>query len=199
MKKRSDFDDVLLTHIACLSPAAATDARARAEYPPLLPLVRVLPRLIDLTDADRLQAINDQWRRLPPVTLDEDTKTMTVDEFWHHLSTLEDFGARRVFRELGEFSLDALGFPHSNASCERVFSKVNLIKTKPRNRLITDTLNGLMHTSECVKMAGGCANFKTTTTMLRSMTTSNLYCKRTAPAQQDAADLGSDAELELEL
>lgn len=124
---------------------------------------------------------------------------MTVDEFWHHLATLEDFGARRVFRELGEFALDALLFPHSNASCERVFSKVNLIKTKPRNQLITDTLNGLMHTSECVKMAGGCVNFKPTTMMLRSMTTSALYRKRTAPAQQDAADSDSDSELEIEL
>ncbi|MEQ2252193.1 hypothetical protein ILYODFUR_019235 [Ilyodon furcidens] len=77
---------------------------------------------------------------------------MTVGEFWHHLSTLEDFGARRLFRKLGEFALDALVVPHSNASCEHVFSKVNLIKTKPRNRL--GTLNGLKHTSECVKMAG---------------------------------------------
>lgn len=97
----------------------------------LFPLMRVLPRLIDSTDADRLQAVDDQWRRLPLVTLNEDTETMTVDEFWHHLSTLEDLGARRVFRELGEFALDALVVPHSNASCERVFSKVNLVKTKP--------------------------------------------------------------------
>ncbi|MEQ2174920.1 hypothetical protein GOODEAATRI_012609 [Goodea atripinnis] len=101
IKKRFDFDDALLVHIACLSPATATDARARAEYPSLFPLMRVLPHLIDSTDADHLQAIDDQWRRLPLVTLNEDTKTMTMDEFWHHLSTLEDFGARRLFRELG--------------------------------------------------------------------------------------------------
>lgn len=130
-KKRFDFDDGLLVHIACLSPATTTDARARAEYPSLFPHMRVLPCLIDSTDADRLQAVDDQWRRLPLVTLNEDTETMTVDEFWHHLSTLEDLGARRVFRELGEFALDALVVPHSNASCERVFSKVNLVKTKP--------------------------------------------------------------------
>lgn len=97
----------------------------------LFPHMRVLPRLIDSTDADRLQAVDDQWRRLPLVTLNEDTETMTVDEFWHHLSTLEDLGARRVFRDLGEFALDALVVPRSNASCERVFSKVNLVKTKP--------------------------------------------------------------------
>ncbi|MEQ2255967.1 hypothetical protein ILYODFUR_019273 [Ilyodon furcidens] len=77
IKKRFDFD-ALLVHIACLSPATATDARARAEYPSLFPLMRVLPCLIDSTDADHLKAIDDQWRRLPLVTLNEDTKTMTV-------------------------------------------------------------------------------------------------------------------------
>lgn len=122
MKKRFDFDDAHLVHIACLSPATATDARARAEYPSLF------PRLIDSTDADRLQA---KWRRLPLVTLNEDTKTMTVDEFWHHLSTLENLGVRMVFRELGEFALDALVVPHSNASCEHVLfqGKSNQNKT----------------------------------------------------------------------
>ena len=82
-------------------PPTVTDARAPAEHPSLFPHMKLLLRLIDSTDADRLQAIDDQWRRLPLVSVNEDTKTMTVDEFWHHLSTLEDLGARRVFRELG--------------------------------------------------------------------------------------------------
>ncbi len=64
-----------------------------------------VPLLIDMTDANQLQAINDQWRQLPLVTLGEDTG---------------------VFSELGKFALDALVFPYSNASHERVFFKVNL-------------------------------------------------------------------------
>lgn len=51
MKRRFDFDDALLTYIACLSPSSSTDARAQAEYPSLFPLIRVLSCLIDLTDA----------------------------------------------------------------------------------------------------------------------------------------------------
>ncbi|KAL1276188.1 hypothetical protein QQF64_035811 [Cirrhinus molitorella] len=123
IRKRFDFDNALLTQIACLSPAIATDAKARTEYPSLLPLTQQVPRLIDKTDADRLQIIDDQWRRLS-----EDTKAMDVDEFWHHISTLQDFKGATVFSELGKFALDVLVFPHSNASCERVFSRVNLIK-----------------------------------------------------------------------
>ncbi|ROI15250.1 hypothetical protein DPX16_1403 [Anabarilius grahami] len=95
IKKRFDFDDALLTQIVCLSPATATDAKARAEHPSLLPLMQQVPRLIDMADADRLQAIDDQWRRLPLVALSEDTKAMDVDELWHHISTLEDFEGER--------------------------------------------------------------------------------------------------------
>jgi len=37
------------------------------------------------------QSVVDQWRRLPVMALSEDTKEMDVDEFWHHISTLEEF------------------------------------------------------------------------------------------------------------
>lgn len=113
----------LLTQIVCLSPASATDAKIRAEHPSLLPLMQQVPRLIDMTDADRLQPIDDQWRRLPLIALSEDTKAMDVDAFWPHISTLEDFVGVTMFSELGKFALDVLVFPHSNASCERMFSK----------------------------------------------------------------------------
>ncbi|KAL1246583.1 hypothetical protein QQF64_034546 [Cirrhinus molitorella] len=105
IRKRFDFDDALLTQIACLPPATATDAKARTEFPSFLPLTQQVPRLIDKTDADCLQIIGDQWRRLPLVALSEDTKAMDVDEFWHHVSTLQDFEGATVFSELGNLSL----------------------------------------------------------------------------------------------
>ncbi|CAM4587089.1 unnamed protein product [Leuciscus chuanchicus] len=154
IKKRFDFDDTLLTQIVCLSPAAATDAKIRAKHPSLLPLMQQVPRLIDMTDADRLQAIDDQWRRLPLVALSKNTKAMHVDEFWHHISTLEDF--------------------------------------------VEDTLNELVHTSECVKNAGGCPAFKPTSTMLRSMTPSNLYRKRT-PSTSGNTQASDDSDPEAEV
>ncbi len=83
---------------------------------------------------------------------------------------------REVFKHLSSFVLDAFVFPHSNIEC--VFSKVNLIKTKPQNRLIMDTLNGLMYTSESVKTVIGCSKFTLTKTMLHSVTASNLDKKK---------------------
>ncbi len=79
IKKRFDFDDALLTCLVCLSPATATDANARVEHPSLLPLMEQVPRLINMSDTDRLQVIDDQWRRLPLMALSEDRKEMDID------------------------------------------------------------------------------------------------------------------------
>jgi hypothetical protein len=56
-----------------------------------------------------------------------------------------------------------LSLPHSNAKFERVFSKVNEIKTKRRFRPITSTINGTLLAIQCIN--GGryedknCINF----------------------------------------
>ncbi|KAJ8381342.1 hypothetical protein SKAU_G00021200 [Synaphobranchus kaupii] len=200
IQKRFNFDDPILTQIECLSPAIAIDAHSRALYPSLFPLMQTVPRILDMNDTDRVQAIDDEWRKMPLMNLPASSKEMDVDAFWYNALQMKDLGGEQVFKHLASFVLDVLVFPHSNASCERVFSKVNLLKTKPRNRLITDTLNGLMHTSECVKIAGGCSKFTPTETMLRSMTASNLYEKKgpSTSAAPDASVTDSDSEPEVE-
>uniref|UniRef100_H3AA77 HAT C-terminal dimerisation domain-containing protein n=1 Tax=Latimeria chalumnae TaxID=7897 RepID=H3AA77_LATCH len=144
IKKRFNFDDPVLTHIECLTPSIATDQRSRSLYPSLLPLLQKVPRIVDPENTDLLQLIDDQWRQVPLMKLPENFKEMDVNHFWYNVLVLEDLGGRRVLKKLAAFALDILVFPHSNASCERVFLKINLIETKPRNRLNTDTINGLL-------------------------------------------------------
>ncbi len=100
----------------------------------MLLLIQQMPQLIDMTDADRLQATDDQWRRLPFVALTKIQRQWMLMNS-EHISTLEDFEGVTMFSELEKVVLDVLVFPHSTVSCEHVLSKVNLIKTKPRNQL----------------------------------------------------------------
>jgi 5S rRNA maturation endonuclease (ribonuclease M5) len=65
--------------------------------------------------------------------------------------------------------------PHSNAQCERVFSQINLIKTRTRNRLITSTVNGLLLTKQMVKYLENCTKFDVTREMRQKMTKNHLY------------------------
>lgn len=77
------------------------------------------------------------------------------DKFWGKLLQKEP-----GFVDLASFALGLLSLPHSNAECERVFSKVNLFKTKQRNRLKTSTVNGAFLSASCIKGSGGsCVKF----------------------------------------
>lgn len=50
-----------------------------------------------------------------------------------------------MFPILNTFITALLSLPHSSAAVERIFSAVNLIKTKTRNRRGTRSLIGLLH------------------------------------------------------
>lgn len=55
-----------------------------------------------------------------------------------------------------------------------MFSKINLIKTKQRNRLQAPSLNGLLNASQCMQETS-CHEFEPSIKMYNLMTTSNLY------------------------
>ena len=40
--------------------------------------------------------------------------------------------------------LDLMVLPHSSAAVERIFSQVKLVKPDVRNRLVTETVNGIL-------------------------------------------------------
>lgn len=56
-----------------------------------------------------------------------------------------------MFPLLAQFAQNLLTLPHSSANVERLFSVINLMKTKIRNRLHTDTLTGLLYTKSGLK------------------------------------------------
>lgn len=60
-----------------------------------------------------------------------------------------------------------LCLPVSNADCERVFSKLNLIKMKQRNRFSTEGVASLIFVKDGIKhMSRSCKNFEPTKEML---------------------------------
>lgn len=87
-----------------------------------------------------------------------------------------------IEHELPDFALSVLSLPHSNADCERIFSNVNAIKTKYRNKLVTETINGTLLTKQCIQ--GGrnemknCINFNPSKAMLNSRQSNILYPKK---------------------
>lgn len=87
-----------------------------------------LPRIVSLEDTKTVEAIDNQWRRLPSALalLPEDIhKEHQPDKFWSKLLKYKNGEGLSEFEELATFALSVLSLPHSNASCERIFSQVN--------------------------------------------------------------------------
>lgn len=69
--------------------------------------------------------------------------------------------------------------PHAIADCERVFLTVNYLKTKLRQRLKTETINGILLAKQKIK--GGrqsnsnCVKFTPSKDMLSKITKAKLY------------------------
>ena len=87
--------------------------------------------------------------------------TSPTEEFWANVALNEKY------RILGRFVKAMLCLPISNADCERVFSQLNLIKTKQRNRFSTEGVASLIFVKDGIKhMSGSCENFEPTKEML---------------------------------
>lgn len=172
IKKRYNFSDPVISKLSCLTPSNALSGEFRKTVPSLIPLANELPLLVPPEDSSLLQRLDDQWRMLP-LQFHESvfSKTEDCDKFWATMLKQES-----DFRDLADFALSVLSLPHSNAECERIFSKINLFKTKPRNKLKTATVNGALLATECVQSTGSCCkDFTPSQAMYSRMTSKELY------------------------
>lgn len=186
IKKRFDFQDSILSHLHIFTPKNALSFEIRQQYPSLFPIFEKLKRFIDEDEGKYKQIIDDEWRSLPNYIFPDGTfnEYEEIDVFWGKLHKFKAENEEYVFKTISKYVLNILSLPHSNASCERIFSIANSIKTKSRNRLIVSTINGALLSREFIaKSKQGCVDFNITKDMLGRMTTPNLYPQK----QQETA------------
>lgn len=106
-----------------------------------------------------ISKINDEWRNMPFVLNEremEELSSQPLDVMWKNIGTYKDFTGTLVFQNIAELARIILTLPHSNAECERVFSVVNDVKTKKRNKLGDNTLNSICIIRSGFKSANIC-------------------------------------------
>lgn len=171
IRKRYHINDPILTAISNLDPEiCVSDERQES----LAPIFTLFPRLTPKT-LNEQQELDDEWRRLLiHLPRDLDASQHPPDKFWHQIAQIGDENGK-VFKQLPAFMLAMLSLPHSNAECERIFSKVNDIKTKKRNKLITRSIKGNLMTQQSIKRHGqNCIQFKPDDEMLKRLN-QNIY------------------------
>lgn len=176
LKKRFHFQNNFLKKLTIFKPK---NVRSVNQLFSLVNYFQEFKRCV--VDDAKVQYIDDEWRLLPKYVFKEKEINFEddIDKFWVNLYNFKSEGTNEyIFRNVAQFVLNILSLPHSNAQCERVFSQVNLIKTKQRNRLITSTINGsLLASQEVKKNFESCVLFKPNQSMLKKMVKSVIYTK----------------------
>ncbi|XP_075550145.1 SCAN domain-containing protein 3-like [Dermacentor variabilis] len=96
--------------------------------------------------------------------------------FWVEVLDFKDASGESCFKEIAEFALSLLAMPLSNADVERVFSHMNLVKSRHRNRMKNPMLSGILHVRYGLKFRGVCCrDFQPTLNMLQLFNSKNMY------------------------
>jgi len=89
------MDDPVLSKLYILKPDNAISHVFRENTPSLLPLIKVLPRIVSPDNTQLMQVIDNQWRNLPiamtstttkddiiNMSIEFGTKRINIDSFW---------------------------------------------------------------------------------------------------------------------
>lgn len=77
------MSDEVLSKLSILKPQNALSLSYRETWPSLIPLIKVVPRMVD--NDNLIKKIDDQWRSLPLALAkhpNEDIINLPVDTFW---------------------------------------------------------------------------------------------------------------------
>lgn len=107
----------------------------------IAPLATSFPSLVPEREMDKIDA---EWRLLRNTEMDLPADA-SVQRFWKRVRDARQGDGSPMFPLLSDFVYKLLCLPHSSATVERVFSQINLMKTKTGNSLVTQTLAAKLH------------------------------------------------------
>lgn len=111
----------------------------------IVPVVQHFPHLVS-----DLNLLDLQYRMLRNDEILINYPKEDVFKFYVHLKNAKNEDGSLKYDMLIKFAFCLMILPHSSACVERLFSQINLNKTKIRNRLSTEVLCGILHTKHFI-------------------------------------------------
>lgn len=97
-----------------------------------------------------MEILEIQWRNLTSLRYSDicdssiPIQEKSTLEFWVDVLNIKETGGKNKSEDLALFVLQILSLPLSNAIVERVFSVMNCVKCKLRNRMQVDMLQAIL-------------------------------------------------------
>ncbi|XP_068990425.1 zinc finger BED domain-containing protein 5-like [Neodiprion pinetum] len=140
--KRFNFQDPNLQVFKELGFLDSTQMRSHNS---IAPLASKFPNLVH---ENALNDLDSEWRELK--NLEINVPLAPSIDYWETVSKLKLGDGSVKFHHLSDFVRNLHCLPHSSAAVERIFSQIQLNKTKVRNRLEAETLSGILHTKTLI-------------------------------------------------
>lgn len=147
-----EFIKVLLLELIKRMPSHLNVFRQIRSFSPAIILNPVQrPKFTDLPltfiSSDKLTDIEIQYRNLLNVDWKEVFGESVPENpiiFWKKVRNIKNAGDELMFKDLALFAFTLLSLPSSNAFVERVFSLMNIVKCKIRNKMMLKMLNSVV-------------------------------------------------------
>lgn len=135
IKRRFKFNDQLLKFMTNLHPRKVVSGEIQS----IAGINAFFPQLVD-----DLESLNTEFRMLADIDEIRKYSCKLFDEFWSHVFNIRNELNEYMFPNVTKLVKSLMCLPHSSAAAERVFSQLNLIKTKVRNRLEIKTCDAIL-------------------------------------------------------
>lgn len=151
MKQRFPFNDrdrQALKRLRMLNPGAIIDPKMKKSIPSIADMLFFFPNICP----DNVTELDREWRKLRHTDLPfTENEIPEIHKFWKHVCAIKNGDGSQTFPVLCDMVKKLLCLPHSTAAVERLFSAINIMKTKLRNKMSTTTIKGNLHTKAEVK------------------------------------------------
>ena len=112
-----------------------------------------------------------------------------TEAFWGEVKLYKDAAGNNPFEELLNLAISSLVIPHSNADIERVFSSMNIVKSKLRNSMKLELLHAIPTVRFALLTKGKCCHsYQLAPNVLRSIDTLKAYSTPIGEASTSTSD-----------
>ena len=157
---------------------------------PIKPGIVDLAKMFEQND-EVLTRIDFQWKKLHHNVW---TNPHDILQFWAEVADYRDATGDNPYSDISELALTVLSLPHSNADVERLFSNMNIVKTKQRNRMNNETLTTVLAVKFGLQKVGKCCyNYTLPADVLKKIGTLEAYEKHTTSLEASTSTSQSTA------
>ena len=172
VKKRLPTAQNMFENLSKISPQVILSQVSRCTFANL-PFLKLFADKLDLLEDQYRKFILVDWKN-EEIFKAEGIPVNNTEKFW--VSILQ----HPLFQDLAVYALTCLVTPVSNAVLERIFSLLTAVKTKPRNRMETELLDGIVRIRTDALLKGKCCKDLFILEKMLQRFKSDIVCKQTA-------------------